>query len=183
MADLLDLLEVITAAPTTAPQGFTTDPQWSLADLEDAYAALRARARVELEGGASGIARWSHCWSRGWRASRPAGAHPIEVVTAELRCDHYGQDCQCVGDMVYRAWCWDCEHWSVIATCERTAVEDIHDHCWPGWRDLPVGPTADREAHWEQAGAPILTERGPVGTRPVPGRNPFGGYALPAPTV
>lgn len=28
MADLLDLLEVITAAPTTAPQGFTTDPHF-----------------------------------------------------------------------------------------------------------------------------------------------------------
>ncbi|WP_404442901.1 hypothetical protein LG315_08505 [Microbacterium marinum] len=30
-------------------------------------------------------------------------------------------------------------------------------------------------------GAPILTERGPYGTRHVPGYSPFGGYDLSAP--
>lgn len=40
-------------------------------------------------------------------------------------------------------------------------------------------PTKDPQ-HYTQHGAPVLTDRGPHGTRAVPGRSLYGGYDLSA---
>lgn len=79
------------------------------------------------------------------------------------------------------------------------SVETAHDHAWPTWRELPVLQRSSREAGsltetqietYERAylekrwpsrlltGAPMLTERSGMGTRHVPGVNPWGGYDL-----
>lgn len=185
MTDLLDLLTIIEAdnAPDGhAPEGYTADPRWTPDDLQDAYELRCRRAEFESERGTLGIAFWSHMWHCSNR-QEPSGAHPIEVLFAYLACDtiHRGIECQCIGSHVYRAWCGQCCRWSQIHTDESAAVEDMHDHCWPGWRALPVGTAADRPEHWTQPGAPIVTRRAAIGRRAVPGRSPYGGYDLAAP--
>ncbi|MBO1741616.1 hypothetical protein JNB50_23185 [Leifsonia sp. TF02-11] len=68
----------------------------------------------------------------------------------------------------------------------------------PGWREIPVAPAGWRDevsgkhsksgrafldaypTEWTFPGAPILTSRGGIGTRAVPGRSPFGGYDFAA---
>lgn len=180
MIDLLDILDVITAEPTAAPQTYTTATDWTPAQLDEAYEALCKRA--EVEGTRCGIRLWSHMWATSFATRPTRGAHPMEVVSAHLGCEcPRGTDCQCVTALVYRAWCRDCAHWTAIRDDESAAVVELHDHCWPGWRELPVGATADRGPHWEQAGAPIITERAPHGTRAVAGYSPYGGYDLAAP--
>lgn len=47
---------------------------------------------------------------------------------------------------------------------------------------MPIGADAPREQRWTVAGAPIITARTQHATRPVPGRSPYGGYDLAAPT-
>lgn len=187
MSDLLDVLDVIVAEDTrdeSAPWGYTTDTRWAAADLDAAYEAHCRWAEVNLEHGRLGIRRWSHQWSTSYCSARPDGAHPIEVVSVDLSCHHeHRDDCQCVGrgGNLYRAWCGDCERWSGILTTETAAVEEAHDHCWPGWREMPIGADAPREQRWTVAGAPIITARTQHATRPVPGRSPYGGYDLAAP--
>lgn len=85
---------------------------------------------------------------------------------------------------------------------ENAAVEDGHDHAWPGWRELPVldeipywGSSPKQEAAGKARleriltglyptafltpGAPIRTRRGSwAAGRHVPGRAPWGGYDL-----
>lgn len=113
---------------------------------------------------------------------RDAGAHPIQVVSAHLECCHRrGAECQCVGradPIVYRAYCGSCRYWTPVSVDENGAAEAIHDHCWPGWRELPIGTDASRDEHWSQPGAPVITARSRYGTRHVPGRSPYGGYDL-----
>ena len=74
-------------------------------------------------------------------------------------------------------------HWTAIRDdekCRRRA--ELHDPLLARLlRDLPLGGTADRGPHWVQAGAPIITERAPRGTRAVAGYSPYGGYDLAAP--
>lgn len=90
--------------------------------------------------------------------------------------------------------------WRPTGTSENHAIEDAHDHAWPGWRDLPTVPRIpesgttkrdrDRAAKWIEtvntaypdgwleAGGPIRTDRIAPGRRHVPARTPFGGYDL-----
>lgn len=111
--------------------------------------------------------------------------------------------CQCVGDYLFQANCVECR-WHVIGS-ERDAVELWHDHAWPGWRDLPILPadlaphggglgshamdkagakrarawvTANYPPEWQVSGAPVRTERRPMGTRHVPGYSPWDGFDL-----
>jgi hypothetical protein len=145
--------------------------------------------------------------SRAWRAEIGGGRgdEPTEVcrpitLTADLRCDHHREDCSCVGDLVYRGACLHC-HWEG-GTCDghNNAVEDAHDHTWPGWRDLPCvprrpepGTSAKQKSRlarwaetvnevypdgWLKGGGPIRTARGQYGTRHVPDHTGFGGYDL-----
>lgn len=118
-------------------------------------------------------------------------AHSVWVMAADLGCRHFNTDCYCVGDRVYRAYCSDCQWWTPIAEHEDEAIRAYHDHCWPGWRSLPICTRpnlekppklpADYPQEWQVPGAPILTHRKWPGTRNVPGRSPFGGYDMTDP--
>jgi hypothetical protein len=128
------------------------------------------------------------------------------IMVADLRCDHDSNGCNCVGDLLYRGACYGCTWEGEARTRENDAVEDAHDHAWPGWRQLPTvprrpdsGTSATQKAAnatwsdhvnrlypdgWLEAGGPIRTARAASGTRHVPDRTGFGGYDLSAgPTV
>lgn len=133
---------------------------------------------------------------RGWSAQEASGkdsAHQATCYDAELRCSsHWGKGCQCVGSLVYRVYCHDCEHWTGIYEDGNQAWEAHLDHCWTGWRDLPVleskvvsysykhTPPADYPAKFLQPGAPIRDCRGltKYATRHVPGHNQYGGVMV-----
>ena len=76
------------------------------------------------------------------------------------------------------------------------------DHCFPGWRDDPIVPSAPYDdgpkrrtrINWETKvtelhgtdrpqGYPMITRRGPHGWRAVPGRSLWGGYDVAAETL
>lgn len=133
--------------------------------------------------------------SRNTARSAPAGTIPA------LHCDHYDNQCSCVGGGVYRGACLHCTWEGPLRDEENTAAEDAHDHAWPGWRDLPLVPRRPDAAvtrkqtssalrrwidqvnavyptGWLESGGPIRTRRHTVGTRHVPNRTGFGGYDL-----
>jgi hypothetical protein len=149
----------------------------------------------------------THVNSRMWRRSitvpesgRVAG-HGFVLYTTDLRCEPWKhadkhESCTCVGELMYQAICEPCE-WNGITDSENDAVEMWHDHALPDWRELPIVPSRPRMMDkdslskaakmWiaeyyprsmQVAGAPIITERRPYGTRHVPGRSPWGGYGL-----
>ena len=63
------------------------------------------------------------------------------AVTADLRCRHFSPEtCVCPGDLIDRIYCAECQWWTGIYANESHAAVDYLDHCWPGWRDLPVLP-------------------------------------------
>jgi hypothetical protein len=129
--------------------------------------------------------------------------HPVEG----LECDCTGAD-----EYLYRGACRCCD-WEGPPrpglAAENLATEDVLDHAWPGWRDLPVvarppdgrgtESTGNRKrdeardrwiahvsalypAGWLEAGGPIRTLRkGPYGHRHVPGATPFGGHDIGVP--
>lgn len=100
------------------------------------------------------------------------------------------------GQHMTQANCPTCR-WHRIGD-ERDVIEAWHDHAFPGWRQLPVLPAklgrsrgerktdqkirdwtlTNYPTQWHRHGSPIVTERGPHGTRPVAGRAPFGGYDM-----
>lgn len=134
---------------------------------------------------------------RGWAAHTHSGkgsAHEATCFDAELRCTHHGRrgECQCVGSLTYRVYCHGCEEWLSIHETANDAWEAYLDHCWPGWRDLPVVETSTRgysyvyhwpknypEA-WKIPGAPVRDCRGltKYATRHVPGGSPFDGIKV-----
>lgn len=182
MADLLDLLDLIADEAPATPTSFTLDESWTPDQLQAGYEKRCKRAELEPEG-TLGIRLTSHCWALPYtQAGATRGAHPIQVVSAHLGCPHrHGEECQCVGradPIVYRAYCDSCRYWTPVSVDENGAAETIHDHCWPGWRELPIGTDASRDEHWSQPGAPVITARSRYGTRHVPGRSPYGGYDL-----
>lgn len=175
-----------------APLHFTSDYY----PPEELNAAFR---RWQFEHGSFGCIPRSHMWHPAVtmdRANTDTPGHDLTVLTADLRCEHYGEPCQCVGDLIHRAICETCR-WHTDGT-EARVVEAWHDHAWPGWRHLPVAPNGiakwdDRgrpskklaawiEQHqptrWQVPGAPIITERARYGTRHVPHRSPWGGFDL-----
>jgi hypothetical protein len=95
----------------------------------------------------------------------------------------------------YRSYCGGCGHEGPGRTSENDAVEDGHDHAFPGWREMPVvahRPHTDRREpldRWKAAVAAVypagwLERQGPVrelrhgGSRHVPGLAPGGGYLM-----
>lgn len=144
--------------------------------------------------------RLSHGW-HSWRSAQEptAQCRPI-VMYADLRCNCYEPGCQCVGDSIHRGACLHCSFEGPGRLDENEAAEDANDHCWPGWRDLPIVPKVpeggttkkDKQARsswvrklnnlypagWLESGGPIRTLRTGVGTRHVPERTPFGGYDM-----
>lgn len=149
--------------------------------------------------------RLSHGWHptftsyRGDRPEPAAECRPI-LLAAELRCNHRDRDCLCVGGLVYRAACLHCTYEGPVRGSENAASEDAQDHCYPGWRELPLvdrvpetGNSArEKKAFatwaekvqalypdgWLEAGGPIRTRRSAPGTRHVPLNTPFGGYDM-----
>jgi hypothetical protein len=143
---------------------------------------------------------WVPCISQIFNDYKPTDRCLPTLLTADLRCDHYRLDCACLGDLLYRGACFGCRWEGPPRDRENRAVEDAHDHAWPGWRDLPIVPsppepgtsakqratTASWAAHvddvypadWLKTGGPIRTRRAPLGTRHVPHRTGFGGYDL-----
>ncbi|MBX3094423.1 MAG: hypothetical protein KF680_07810 [Cryobacterium sp.] len=201
----------LAAAPAwtgPAPLHFTTDYH----DPADLAAAFE---RYKFEHGNLGCIPHSHMWHNTTtmgNANTLTDGHDLLVLSADLRCWCWPSfkgtaaqwaaqgKCSCVGALVTQTICEPCR-WHHIAADENTAVEAWHDHAWPGWRALPVVPSALRKydnqnkpspkfaewildnypLEWQQPGAPILTERAPNGTRHVPQRSPWGGFDLSAP--
>ncbi|MDX3100494.1 DUF6349 family protein [Nonomuraea angiospora] len=96
----------------------------------------------------------------------------------------------------YRSYCGGCGHEGPDRTSEKDAVEDGHDHAYPGWREMPIvahrphthkrGPIARWEAAvaaaypagWLERQGPVLELRHGLGSRHVPGLAPGGGYLM-----
>jgi hypothetical protein len=154
--------------------------------------------------------------NRGWRDRLHPGK-PYRMNRAKERDAAAGLEhrwnadgCYCVTAEVNRGVCFGCG-WSgpIRADWEgggHVAVEDAHDHAFPGWRELPVVPKRPQESEtsqagrkamqrwyetvsaaypegWLESGGPIRTDRGPIGslgTRHVPGATGWGGYDLSA---
>lgn len=196
--DLLDLL--IPEAPAVDRDGligwtyYETGPD-KLDALHQAWVDAYSRAP------------WSE-WRKfpGWHEERTGrnalkdSAHTSFTYWADLGCHHWREAtveqrlhgyCQCVGrTMLYRAYCAGCGWWTPTETSENDAAEAYLDHCWPGWRELPVLEElqgkyklpADYPQAWQTPGAPVRDCRGRTqfGTRHVPGGSPFGGYKAAA---
>ncbi|WP_185845341.1 DUF6349 family protein [Nonomuraea sp. WAC 01424] len=96
----------------------------------------------------------------------------------------------------YRSLCPRCGHEGPARSHERAAVEDGHDHAFPGWRELPAlappphnaSPAVQRRweaaaaaaypSGWFESGGPVITYRSRYGCRHVPCRAPGGGYDM-----
>lgn len=186
--DIFTVLEANERAERTAhlPRAFTDSTKFTAAELADAYEAWAD------ENGRFDCVRRSRMWHPAF--CEPFGVdqpHSAWVMQADLRCDHYGETCCCVTGYLYRVYCPDCQWWTQPTEGEGGAVRSYHDHCWPGWRELPVltRPNLDRKPklpsdypqEWQVPGAPIRTHRTGIGTRNVPGYSPFGGYDMTDP--
>ncbi|MGP5256402.1 DUF6349 family protein [Glutamicibacter ardleyensis] len=187
--DAFDLLMALQPAPEPQPVG-DVGTFLHPGDLEAMYDAKIAHHReFHVDKGS-----WKPY--RGWSAQEASGkdsAHQATCYDAELRCSsHWGKGCQCVGSLVYRVYCHDCAHWTGIYDDGNKAWEAHLDHCWTGWRDLPVlesKPTG-YSYKWNipdgypekfvQPGAPIRDCRGDTkyGTRHVPGHSQYGGVKV-----
>jgi len=204
MYDLLDLLEDITrpAYDGPAPLGFTS--RYFTPDELLAARTELSRIRGEWSKDHPTFGTWMLGITTGWCDIAPG--HRLCLLQTDLRCrcsfpylaaewEKIGP-CSCVGDLLYQANCPDCR-WHHIGS-ESDVVLAWHDHAWPGWRDLPVLPAKLRGqmgtrqmtpklAAWLDAnyppefrvdGAPIVTDRGGVAGRCVPGYSPFGGFDI-----
>lgn len=173
-----------------APLHFTTD-YYPPGELDEAFMHWKF-----LNGNFGSYAR-SHMWHRGIAHDQLTvlGEHSGEFFTTDLRP---APDALGPGQLLAQMICEPC-NWHAITEDENTAVEAWHDHALPGWTELPVVPAQIRVRngsslttvakkwiaerypdHMQVPGAPIITERGLVGTRHVPGYSPWGGYDLSA---
>lgn len=154
------------------------------------------------EFGSSGWARRSHAWHPDiCEPSDATGRCQPTSMVAELDCD-CPDGCSCVGGCVFRGACRMCAWEGELRASSSEAVEDAHDHAWPGWRNLPTvdrnpgrgsgrreltaftkwvaSVTAVYPAGWLESGGPIRTER-LGGMRHVPRATGFDGYDLSVP--
>lgn len=201
--DQLDLFAEIEAAEAElrlaqAPTLFDTDQR-------GCFTRLAMFEQWVAEYGHFDCNRLSHAWRPTWTSFRGDRPEPTDrcrpiLLDAELGCDHYRDECLCVGDLLYRAACLHCTFEGPIRDDECSASEDAQDHCFPGWRELPIvpgvpeigsGAKAKKTAEawikkvdalypsgWLLDGGPIRTRRTRPGTRHVPLRTPFGGYDM-----
>lgn len=190
----LDIFAVIDAADREERAGdlpihFTADPTLTPDDLETAFQVWIDRH------GRMGCLPDSHMWHRASVGPYGnSGPHPAYALTADLRCKHYWREpCLCPGDLVDRIYCADCQWWTGIYTKASTAAVEYLDHCWTGWRDLPVLAESkpekpikipkDYPEEWNIPGAPILIDGGPDRHAAVWGRSPLGGYDVSLPAI
>jgi len=181
-----DLLDLIWEADHDQP------PQTLFASATRGFAARIAEFDTwRTWYGRQGCLRRSHGWNPGiTHPDTPAGRCQPTLLDVDLRCtisDHWRSrsdnrdPCLCTGHLLYRGACRHCDWEGEPRLDENQAVEDAHDHAWPGWRDLPVMPHHPYEKKplanwmqrvlaaypdgWVQAGGPILTWREQGGTR------------------
>jgi hypothetical protein len=152
--------------------------------------------------------RISHAWIPSM-ITRPRDEPPDHCQAASLHaslyCGHHRWEdetpCQCVGGTLHRGMCLYCDWEGPDRVSERKAIEDAHDHAWPGWRDLPVVPRWPEEGSgkkkgmaraawwakvhelyppgWVEQGGPILTRRQTGSTGAHQGwSHPHGGWDL-----
>lgn len=164
-----------------APLHFTVYP-FARADLDAAVDEwIRANGNFGCKVG------HPHLWfSNRYNVSIATPGHPMDVVSADLGCDqHYRIRCECVGGgHVYRAIC-GCSWWSTVTT-EAGAVEEWHDHAWPGWRSLSPLPNDDASSYppeWQTPGAPVITLRQLHATRHALTNTTTGGWNLSSSAV
>ncbi len=170
----------------------------------------QAMGQWQEDWGTFGSILTSHGWhvsvgEIGWSKSSMADTCIPITLSAYLGCDHRSRpkQCFCVGRGVYRSFCRGCGWHSEVADDENDAVLLGLDHCFPGWREDPIVPSAPYEAGpkrrtrltWEAKvaelhgterpdGYPMITQRGPRGGwRAVPGRSLWGGYDVAAETI
>lgn len=172
-----------------------------LAELCEVSAAAHHRWEKERTE-ESRVAMWEE-WGIRWAPGSGAFGWEPPEIGGRCRATNLDRDLRDHdGDLEYRGACLGCGWVSeTIRDDENGAVEDAMDHCWPGWRDLPIvdkppddhgeskAATKQRAAWikrvgiaypegWLESGGPIRTARESMGTRHVPGRTPFGGYDL-----
>jgi hypothetical protein len=167
-----------------APLAFTTEP-YTVPQLEAAF-----NEWVAINGHFGCIPN-SHMWHGVMDHEHVESGlvgHVYDELSADLGCKHYGTPCLCVGRNggVTRVQCDGCG-WLHIGNREEGVI-GWHDHHWPGWRDLPRVPENAKNAakwaaehypdEWKVPGAPIITPRGPWGSRSVPGRSPWRGFDI-----
>jgi hypothetical protein len=160
--------------------------------------------------------------SHGWRigttspGARLGGEFDFDAVDhclptlmhASLACPHNWWEvrdegavqCQCVAGSVHRGACLFCDWEGEIVTAEYQAIEDAHDHAWPGWRELPLvrscpadlgGKKSIEARHrwaveinslyptgWLEQGGPIRTKRLSEHRLHMPNATGFGGYDM-----
>lgn len=130
-------------------------------------------------------------WAESYGRTGAGSPHVAQFFSADLRCRHLvAAPCHCVGDLLYRVYCAGCDWWTGIHDRENAATEEHLDHCWPGWRELPVIESTmkpdgsykyavpkDYPESWAMSGAPTRDCRGltKYATRHAPGCNQFGG--------
>lgn len=197
--DLADFeREAVAATPWHgAPLTYTTD-YYTPEELRAAFERYRA------ERGDFGCIPRSHMWHPAYPGQGDrtvTEGHELHIFHADTRCresDHDHTAAPLPDDLTSQGICPACR-WHMIDRSEGAIVEAWHDHAMPGWRELPVLPgklarfdspkriaavaawiAENYPPAWQRLGVPILTERGPYGTRHVPGRSPLGGYDLSA---
>jgi len=206
--DQLDGLADVDAAAKTATEALAQRRADQAPGLSDSPArGYRARqdgfeARIAEYGSFGFPAR-----SRGWHVAitSPVADAPTDrcqptLLSADLRCQHYSGGCAYVGELYCRGACPRCPYESPVRDRENPAVDDAHDHAWPGWRQLPTVPRAPGRtgnttnktrlaawadpvsetypAGWLAAGGPIRTLRDRTGGRHAPHHNGLGGDDL-----
>ena len=165
------------------------------------------------------MTQWSQAWpdlaclrdSHGWHVAigeyassrEPTSACIPITLQTDLRCNRTShRGCLCVGDLVSRSFCRGCGWHSEVVDDDTDAALLGLDHCFPGWRDDPIVPSAPYDdgpkrrtrRNWETTvtelhgtdrpqGYPMITRRGPHGWRAVPGRSLWGGYDVAAETL
>lgn len=156
---------------------------------------------------AHGKRRDSHAWTLSrCNPEDPTDVCRPTVLDVDVRAEPLWRpsvplDCDClttVNDLMFRGACLHCDWEGPPRPDENWAVEDAHDHTWPGWRALPIVAQAPHDvdgrgkkhATWEakvrslypdgwlDAGGPVRTWRDRGANRHVDGRAPGGGYDL-----
>ena len=203
--DLFADLDAAAAAAVAAEaqRRFDEAPSMFGSSVRGFFARIVAAEAWSDEHGHFDCLRRSHAWRAeigGGRSEQRTGVCRPITLTADLRCEHYRDDCSCIGGLVYRGACLHCDWEGPVRDDHNGAVEDAHDHAWPGWRALPCvprrpesGTSVERKTvmtrwaetindaypnGWLEDGGPIRTVRGEYGTRHVPGHTGFGGYDL-----
>lgn len=193
----LDIDALIREAELDAAPAWTGSPLRLTLDYRTPDEHAAAMQRWILENGQSGCRSRSNMWSPAiCHQPLTIESHELHVLSVDLRTEHGHEG---PGALLYQANCTPCG-WHEVADGENAAVEAMHDHAVPDWRDLPLMPhkisaalsnptrqslaaarawvEQNYPAHRQHPGAPIRTTRTRMGTRHVPGRSPFGGFDL-----